>query len=109
MICGENTTIEAAHIRFPRLEVGKRPVGTGEKPDDIWTVPLCGMHHREQHQRGELQFWEAHNRDPLLVSLALWAHTGNHEVGEQIARWGWDEGMTVHGIGYEEINQTNKD
>ena len=84
-ICGDDTTVEAAHIRFACAEVGKRMVGKGEKPDDIWTVPLCGEHHRTQHKIGERRFWHEFGRDPIKIALALWAHTGIHEVGAQIA------------------------
>lgn len=86
VVCGDNTSTEAAHIRFARRGVGKRAVGAGEKPDDLWTVPLCSAHHREQHRHAERGFWEAVDRDPIFIALALWAHTGQHEVGEQIVR-----------------------
>ena len=42
--------VEAAHVR----------TGTdgsmGQKPSDIWVVPLCHKHHAEQHQIGEAEF-----------------------------------------------------
>lgn len=85
-VCGNPIETEAAHIRYARNELGKRPVGKGEKPDDVWTVPLCGHHHRDQHYVGEEMFWHAYPRNPILIALALWAHTGQHEVGEQIVR-----------------------
>lgn len=83
--CGNYGT-EAAHIRFACEELGKRAVGTGEKPDDIWTIPMCNPHHREQHDIGERLFWKLQGRDPIKIALALWAHTGQHEVGEKIVR-----------------------
>ena len=86
VVCGDPTTTEAAHIRFGFEAIGKRPVGIGEKPDDLWTVPLCSAHHRMQHQSNERNFWQAFNRDPILIALALWAHTGRHDVGTKIAR-----------------------
>lgn len=86
MVCGNNTSTEAAHIRFAMPSAGKRGVGMGEKPDDKWTVPLCGKHHKEQHHIGETTFWRNEIRDPIFVALALWAATGNHELGEQIVR-----------------------
>lgn len=86
VVCGDDTTTEAAHIRFACESVGKRSVGKGEKPDDIWTVPLCGEHHRAQHRHGETAFWTTFQRDPIKIALALWAHTGVHEVGAHIAR-----------------------
>lgn len=84
--CRDNTSTEAAHIRFARPALGKRYVGKSEKPDDIWTIPLCGSCHRLQHLVGESAYWTMKDRDPIPVALALWAHTGQHEVGEEIVR-----------------------
>jgi hypothetical protein len=39
------------------------------KPSDRWTISLCGHHHREQHDLGELKFAEKHSID--LVALAM--------------------------------------
>jgi hypothetical protein len=82
LVCQDNTSTEAAHIRGASRRSGKRHVGKGEKPDDKWTVPLCGVHHREQHHVGESAFWLG--QDPFFVALALWAATGNNELGETI-------------------------
>jgi len=86
LMCQNDVSVEAAHVRFGRRDVGKRAVGKGEKPDDMWVVPLCGECHRDQHKVGEQVFWFVANRDPIQVALALFAHTGDHEVGEQIVR-----------------------
>lgn len=45
------TPSEAAHIRT--FTDG----GTGLKPSDHFTVPLCSKCHREQHHEGEITFW----------------------------------------------------
>ena len=84
--CSDNTSTEAAHVREGRPTLGKRHVGVGEKPDDKWTVPLCSKHHRFQHEDGEHEFWYCAGRNPVVLALALWAATGNHELGEQIVR-----------------------
>lgn len=86
VICLDNTATEAAHIRYSAPKVGKRETGKGEKPSDIFTVPLCGHHHREQHARNEREWWLEKGINPLIVSLALWAHTGRHDIGEWIVR-----------------------
>ena len=49
--CGRNRTTQAAHIR--KFTDG----GTGLKPSDNYTVPLCSKCHAEQHQKGEVSFW----------------------------------------------------
>lgn len=84
VICGNPVETEAAHVRMPCRKAAKRSVGKGEKPDDIYTVPLCGRHHREQHEIGEREFWNLAGIDPVFTSLALWSCTGNQDRGEQI-------------------------
>lgn len=76
--------VEAAHIRMAAPSYGKRAVGTGEKPDDRWTVPLDPGKHREQHSMGELGFWIKHDIDPIPVALALWGASGDDEACELI-------------------------
>jgi hypothetical protein len=84
IVCGENTSVEAAHIRYGDRRAAKRPTGMGEKPDDRWAVSLCGMHHRDQHKRGERLFWKDLGIDPIVVALALQVNAGDLEAGEQI-------------------------
>lgn len=70
-ICGDNTTTEAAHIRTSNILLGKGDFGWG-RPDDKWCVPLCGRHHREQHDMGdEMKFWAKHGKDPFLIAMTL--------------------------------------
>lgn len=84
VICGDGTTTEACHVRFAEPRAAKRPTGMGERPDDVWTVPLCGKHHRDQHQCNERSWWESYRIDPTYVALALQRVTGNVELGAQI-------------------------
>lgn len=50
-LCCQQTPSQAAHVR-----IGSN-AGTGLKPDDRRTVPLCHKHHMEQHSLGEYTFW----------------------------------------------------
>ena len=84
VVCGDNTTTEAAHIRHHDERAAKRHVGLGEKPDDAWTVPLCGACHRRQHTMNEREFWRGVKVDATFVSLALWNASGDMERGEII-------------------------
>ena len=84
IICGDNTSTEAAHIRFADRRAAKRPTGMGEKPDDVWTLPLCGRHHREQHSMGEHSFWNIQGIDPIFLALALCHARDNRDRAEQI-------------------------
>ena len=92
VVCGDNTSVEAAHIRMGRRWCAKRATGMSEKPDDSWAVPLCGKHHRVQHDVGEHYFWHMWHVghpsliDPVILCLALWRASGDIEAGEQIIR-----------------------
>jgi hypothetical protein len=56
----------------------KLPSGMAEKPDDIWTVPLCGPRlgrypavigcHAEQHAMNERDFWDRSGMDPFVIA-----------------------------------------
>lgn len=81
VICGNNIETEATHVRFTCAQVGKLNPGIGRKPDDCWTVPLCGKHHREQHTGNEKTFWRGYSIDPLRLALALHRITGDHDLG----------------------------
>jgi hypothetical protein len=50
-------SIEAHHIRTAANS------GTGLKPPDWWTVPLCLIHHRELHATGQGEFNRVHGID----------------------------------------------
>jgi len=84
VVCGNDIETEAAHIRYGDRRAAKGNPGMGAKPDDSWTVPLCGRHHREQHAMNEKLFWEEHEIDPLFVALALSNVTGDTESGLMI-------------------------
>lgn len=83
-ICGDTTAVEAAHVRFADPRAAKPITGIGIRPDDLWTVPLCGRHHRQQHLIGERTFWQSVGKDPIFLALALWANSGDHDAGCKI-------------------------
>ena len=40
-------------------------------------MPLCGVHHRELHRKGdERAWWKQLNIDPLPIALRFWRQTG---------------------------------
>lgn len=83
-ICGDNTSVEAAHVRMKDPSIGKPMTGIGTKPHDKFTVPLCGQHHREQHDTSEQDWWEQQGRDPVKLSLALYSVSGDYSAGLMI-------------------------
>ena len=85
-VCLNPIETEAAHVRMSVAAVGKINPGVGAKAHDSWTVPLCGKHHREQHEGGEPKFWQSVGIDPLSLATELYANSGDHAACEQIIR-----------------------
>jgi Rad52/22 family double-strand break repair protein len=66
LICGRSPS-HAHHIRFAQSK------GLGLKVSDEFTVPLCAIHHQQNHTRGdERPWWQEHKIDPLVVAIRLW-------------------------------------
>ena len=75
LICGRHPS-DAHHIQFGQ------PRAFGRKVSDEFTVPLCRVHHRDLHSRGnEKQWWQAANIEPIEIAQKLW-----HETHDNIAR-----------------------
>jgi hypothetical protein len=69
LACGRIAS-DAHHLRFAEQRA------LGRKVSDEFTVPLCRLHHRELHQRGdELGWWQHLNVDPLDTAQRLWRAT----------------------------------
>lgn len=66
LICGRVPS-HAHHIRYAQSR------GLALKVSDEFTVPLCAIHHAENHTTGdERPWWEKHNIDPLPLAEGLW-------------------------------------
>ncbi|HWX32865.1 MAG TPA: hypothetical protein VNZ53_36220 [Steroidobacteraceae bacterium] len=69
LICGR-TPSDPHHIKFAEQRA------MGRKVSDRFTVPICRLHHRELHRKGnERAWWEKQEIDPLPVAARLWAKT----------------------------------
>ncbi len=69
LICGRSPS-HAHHIKFAQ------PRAMGRKVSDEWAVPLCYIHHRALHDRGdEKAWWEQNKIDPIEEANLLWAET----------------------------------
>jgi len=86
LVTGKRDHIEAAHIRYGDVVLAKRETGKGEKPSDLWTVPLHTDEHRLQHTMNEQEYWKSKGINPLHVALALYANSGDDEAAEVIIR-----------------------
>jgi hypothetical protein len=66
LICGRSPS-HTHHIRFAQAR------GLGLKVSDEFTVPLCAIHHQQNHATGnERLWWQEHKIDPLAVATRLW-------------------------------------
>lgn len=84
-ICGNDIQSEAAHCRYADRSVAKPITGVATKSHDFYAVPLCGECHRSQHDYGnEREWWHDRDIDPVKLGLALFAITGDHELGLEI-------------------------
>src|SRR5262249_30049221 len=69
LICGRGPS-DAHHIKFAEQRA------MGRKVSDKFTVPICRLHHRELHRRGdERAWWGKQGIDPLPIAIALWDRT----------------------------------
>jgi hypothetical protein len=69
LLCGR-TPSDAHHVKFAEQRA------MGRKVSDGFTVPVCRLHHRELHKRGdEHAWWNAQGIDPLVVAANLWKTT----------------------------------
>ncbi len=69
LICGRSPS-DAHHIKFAE------PRAMGRKASDRFTVPICRLHHRELHQRGdERAWWRSKEIEPLTIATGLWRKT----------------------------------
>ena len=75
LVCGR-TPSDPHHIKFAEQRA------MGRKVSDRFAVPICRLHHRELHQRGnERAWWESQGIDPLPVAAKLWTKTHGLAAG----------------------------
>jgi hypothetical protein len=69
VICGR-TPAHAHHVRCAQRR------GLALKVSDEFTVPLCALHHSENHASGdERRWWHERKIDPLAIAQELWNST----------------------------------
>jgi hypothetical protein len=77
LVCGR-TPSDAHHIKFAEQRA------MGRKVSDRFAVPICRLHHRELHRRGnERAWWQTQGIDPLPIATSLWEKT--HAVASPAA------------------------
>jgi len=69
IVCGRSPS-DPHHIKFAQQRA------MGRKVSDRFTVPICRLHHRQLHRRGnERAWWQSQGIDPLAIAASLWANT----------------------------------
>jgi hypothetical protein len=69
LICGR-TPSDPHHVKYAEQRAMSRKVS------DKFTVPVCRLHHRELHRRGdERAWWANHEIEPLTTAARLWGQT----------------------------------
>ena len=69
LVCGRSPS-DAHHVKFAESWT------VGRKVSDKYTVPVCRLHHRELHRRGnERAWWQTKGIDPLPIAATLWEAT----------------------------------
>jgi len=91
LVCGR-TPSDPHHIKFAQQRA------MGRKVSDRFTVPICRLHHRELHRRGnERIWWQSLGIDPLPVAANLWAKT--HELASAVTNFDGAHPAEMNGRG----------
>lgn len=80
VICGDNTSTEAAHVRYSEWAAGKINPGMAKKPGDQWLISLCSRHHQLQHLMNERAFWHQFRINPVIYCTLL--HQCNADINQ---------------------------
>lgn len=84
--CDQDPAGIAAHVRMSRA--GKPIAGTGMKPGDQWTLPLCDACHTSgpgaQHRVGEVMFWSDLGIDPIVTCQKLYRTSPDIQLMRQV-------------------------
>jgi hypothetical protein len=86
VVTGRTDHVEAAHVSFEDVKIGKLGRGKGHKEDDCWALPLVQTEHAIQHESDERMYWAVRGIDPCVTALALWRCScfGDRETAEII-------------------------
>ncbi|HEX5863921.1 MAG TPA: hypothetical protein VF014_06640 [Casimicrobiaceae bacterium] len=79
LVCGRAPS-DPHHLRFAQ------PRALGRKVSDEFTVPLCRLHHRELHRKGdESAWWQMVKIDPMPLAMKLWRQTRLDRTGVSVS------------------------
>jgi hypothetical protein len=87
LVCGRIPS-DPHHIKFAEQRT------MGRKVSDRFSVPICRLHHRELHRRGnERAWWQRQGINPLVIAADLWRRT--HPVEPAVTILGDDADLTA--------------
>jgi hypothetical protein len=93
LVCGR-TPSDAHHIKFAEHRA------MGRKVSDRFAVPICRLHHRELHRRGdERAWWLSQGIDPLAIAASLWGRT--HAIASVAVASDSDRAAEINGSQFE--------
>jgi len=96
LVCGRQPS-DPHHLRFAQLRA------LGRKVSDEFTVPLCRIHHRELHRRGdEATWWREINVDPMTAAFKLWQQTRGVVVSAIVSDKAHEEAQRPDGVARSE-------
>lgn len=77
LVCGRLPS-QTHHLTFAQPKAMQRKVS------DEWVVPLCAIHHRMVHDKGdEKAWWQGAKIDPLPEAERLWQEKGRGITSDQ--------------------------
>lgn len=78
----------------------------GRKVSDRFAVPICRLHHRELHRRGnERVWWQNQGIDALTIAANLWAQTHAVAPAEAEIVDGRDRPVSLPSLGTQRLPQ----
>ena len=107
LVCGR-TPSDPHHIKFAQQRA------MGRKVSDRFTVPICRLHHRQLHRRGnERAWWQRQGIDPLAIAASLWANTHGEPAAAEVmsgeadrAVNAWFNGNEASGVDWPPNSET---
>ena len=84
-VCDERQVFQLARTQAAHVRSGTDG-GLSVKPGDNWAIPLCAIHHAEQHMDGENAFAARYGIDMKALAAQLWQRSPHRIKYEQRIR-----------------------
>jgi hypothetical protein len=92
LLCGRRPS-DPHHIRFAQASA------LGRRVSDEFTVPLCRLHHRSLHRRGdEAVWWDQSKLDPIAIARKLWTQSRSEGLSSVIGDTSAEAAPSARGV-----------